>query len=254
MESNDKRIRPGDVDEQIEWLTQHVQDNTQDGNRDVELVRHLQSYYGYEIKQKQDTLQRAWTRLEQQYEDSALVFSEEMRGQHEQKMVERSGQSRMHQEIVRTMPVRRHLPLWGYMVAIIVTVLLIGSTAVLMSQAVRPNGTSGSPGSSGANHSTCVISTPPAAAATAVAQSGKAKPATGCATSTVPTPIPVPRTGKPVPTPTPSVGGQPVPTPTPSVGGQPVPTPTPSVGGQPVPTPTPVPGTGSILAPTPISR
>ena len=205
MEPCDDQLRPKQVDEQIEWLAQHAQEGTQN----AQLIQRLQRYY--EKERQQQTLKRAWKSIAQRYEGGLLSSSEEEHAQDEQRAQERVGQYRMNHQITGIQPARRQLPRWGVMVAIVVLALMVGSTAVIMSQAAQQKGASGT-GGTGGNHPTCIPT--PTGTVVPPTPMPTIPEATPTAPQVIPTPTPADCATTEPPTPTPA-GAQPTPTPAP---------------------------------------
>ncbi|GHO44716.1 hypothetical protein [Ktedonospora formicarum] len=211
MDPRNDPFQPKHIDEHIEWLAQQGQEETSDGHQSARLVQRLQHYY--EEKKQQDTLERAWEHIARKYDESLLSSSEGESISHEQKKNERIELQIMQQNIVKVTPMRNIFRGWGALIAAAVLVVLVASTAVIMSRATQLKGGPGA----GGQPSICV-STPTTSTSTT------------CATPTAPTSTPQPALTPTTPalTPTaPEVTPPPILTPTaPGVTPPPVLTPT----------------------------
>ncbi len=238
MNSRDDPFEPKRIDEHIEWLAQRDQEGAQEHDQSSRLVQRLQDYY---VRKKQEeTLEQAWKHIAQKYEDSILASPGEERVPDEQSKLERSGQYSMHEQTTKILSIRRVLPPWRTLVAVAVLALVIGSTAVILSQAAAQRNTAPGTGSGGGNYSICPPT--PTAQPTATVLPTAQPTAVPCVPA-IATPTVTSRSGStPVPTAVPTI----LPTPVPTI----LPTPVPTTPPTPVPTilPTPVP----TILPTPV--
>jgi len=271
MGQSDDHFTPKQVDEQIEWLAQEALQREPEVNQNANLVQRLQNYY--EIERQKSALERAWKHIEQRYELPVLVSSVEEPAPHEKREQKRSGHYHMQRRAAVIVPGRRSIPRWGIIAAVAVMVLLVGSMAVIMSQAAQRGGapTSGAiiPLATSTPLPICLatptpipIATPITAIATGTSQSADCptptpRPVSSTPISVPPTPTPRPASPTPIsvpPTPTPILVPS-TPTPRPTAPPRPVPpTPTPLPTATPrpvVPTPTPIPPVTPTPRPVP---
>ena len=105
MEPYDDKLRPDDIDAQIEKLVQYAQDGTPDSHQSAQLVQRLQDHY--ESERQKVMLARAWKSISQKYEDGLSSSAGVEHSQHEQKKKKESGQYHMQYQETQKPSTRR---------------------------------------------------------------------------------------------------------------------------------------------------
>jgi hypothetical protein len=159
MEPGDNKLRPDDVDTQIENLAQYTQDGIPDNHQSAQLVQRLQQHYASE--RQKVVLARAWQSIAQKYEDGMPSSFGVEHSQENPIKKKDSGQYHMEyqeKQIPLAQTRRRKFPRWGTLLAVAVLALVIGSTTVILSHAAQQHG---SPASGGSTTPICIKPTPP---------------------------------------------------------------------------------------------